>query len=202
MRSRSPRRAGARPRRRPPRRGGSGRRYADVGRIVLAIAVEVDNDVSARGERGIDAAAERGHQAAGAAVSHDMVGPRRERDERCSVARAVVDDDHLDIAHMGAAERATTATPGHGRRLVERGDDDRELADPSADPADAERARRTSGRPRYSGRWTRSTFRTTSRRSTQASSKPRPPFTCPVAVTALRTSFPTPPIECRDRRPP
>ena len=145
---------------------------------MLAISVEVDNDVSAQRERGIDAAAEGAYEPAGAAVSHDLVGTRRLRHEGCSVRRAVVDDDHAHVGDVGYL-------PRHGRddradvgRLVERGDHYRQ-SEAARAPRTAAGKERGGRRPSalYSGRWTRSTFRTASRRSTHTSSKPGPPFT-------------------------
>ena len=157
-------------------------------RIVLAVAVEVDDD-TAGGQSLVHPVAEGG-EAAVASMPRYAIGPRRERDRRGAVARTVVDDDHLDVAHMGDGTRDRGDHLAYGRSLVERRNDDRELQTRLQTRQMRAGAAARAGDRRYA-RWMRSTFRTTSRRSTQASSKPRPPFTMSrFPSRALRTSLP------------
>jgi hypothetical protein len=65
---------------------------------VLAVAVEVDDDVGAVGERCVHAVREGRDEPAVPSVVDDAVGARGECDRLGPVGRAVVDDDHLDLA--------------------------------------------------------------------------------------------------------
>ncbi len=99
----------------------------DVRRVVLTVAVEVDDEIGARRERGVDARPERGDEAPRAPVPLDVVGPRRPRDERRAVHRAVVDDDHLDVANVWNLPRDGRHDRTDAVDLVQRGNHDRQL---------------------------------------------------------------------------
>ena len=94
---------------------------------MLTVAVEVHDEIGARGERGVHARPERGDEAPRARVPLHVVGPRRPRDDRRAVDRAVVDDDHLDLPDVWdpAWDGRHDRTDAVG--LVQRGNDDREL---------------------------------------------------------------------------
>ena len=82
----------------------------DVRRVVLAVAVEVDDDVGARRERRIHAGAESADEAAVAAVSHDRSAPAAWATTAVPSRRAVVDDDHLAPRATCGTRRGTAAT--------------------------------------------------------------------------------------------
>src|SRR3546814_1068750 len=72
------------------RRDDPGYVFADI----LPVGVGVDDDVGARGERRIDARAERRGKAALGAVAHDMVRTPHAGDLRCIVGAAVRSEEH------------------------------------------------------------------------------------------------------------
>jgi hypothetical protein len=100
----------------------------DLSRIVLAVPVEVDDDVRAGAEGDVHPGPERGDQAPIGAMTLDVVGARGERDARRPVTRAVVDDDDLDFADLRQVARHRGDHRPDRARLVERRDDDRQLA--------------------------------------------------------------------------
>src|SRR3546814_11689900 len=82
------------------RRDDPGYVFADI----LPVGVGVDDDVGARGERRIDARAERRGQAAIGAVAHDMVSTTHAGDLRCIVGAAVVAAQYLEIGRASCRE--------------------------------------------------------------------------------------------------
>ena len=88
---------------------------------VLPVAVEMDDDVRARGQRCVHAASESSGQPTVAPVALDVVGAGRERDRRRRVGGAVIDDDDLDLAAEGCDEaparrRTRSSRPRRTRR--------------------------------------------------------------------------------------
>ena len=93
---------------------------------VLTVAVEVHDEIGARGERGVHARPERGDEAPRARVPLHVVGPRRPRDAAVPSmepsSTTITSTCRLwDPAWDGRHDRADAVG------LVQRGNDDREL---------------------------------------------------------------------------
>jgi hypothetical protein len=93
----------------------------DIVRLVLVVAVGVDDDVGAARETGIEPGCERRGEAAIARMAHDVIGAAGARDVGRAVARAVV--DHQDLDPVDAVDAARNGGDGRRQafRLVEAG---------------------------------------------------------------------------------
>jgi hypothetical protein len=92
-----------------------------VARVVLAVAVEMDDHIGAGRERSVHSRPEGRDETAIASVALDSVGTGSERDRRGLIAGPVVDDDDVDLPDLVDLARYRCDHGADRRRLVERG---------------------------------------------------------------------------------
>ena len=97
---------------------------------MLAVAVQMDDHVGAARECHRDAVVEARDQAAVAAVGDDPVRACLQRDVTGRVCRAVVDDDHLDVADPDDPSGYGRDDRADGVLLVESRDHDYQVRRP------------------------------------------------------------------------